>query len=470
MKLGVCVPYRDRKEHLDQFIPAVSSHLDKQGIDHAFYICHQVDDKLFNRGATKNIAAKHAFEDGCDYIVWHDVDMLPEEGVDYSPGEKGPIHLATRISQMEYKLKYHEYFGGAVVFTKDQVESTNGYSNNYWDWGMEDDDLFWRCHLEGLTDDQYLDARLNTHKFARMSGSGSFFYFMDDRRISNITARNYTISVLVRPFQQPDKQEIYLFGDENRKFVEYPILRTENGAVNLSFNNSRAISFGFNTEPNQHHYMWAKRYDQEWTWATATVDRFNGVARLYINGEEVDHADGLGSESPLLFNGRLVGSRRGFWSSGVDFNLPEDHPIRYFKGDVARVYMWRRDLQAKEVARLHKRIPQDRLALSLEFGKGISHDIVIKDVETGLEDIKIPKSILPFRREGRFTCLPHVDEGLVDGKWAKGETTARNERKYVLETRQGRANYKEDGISTLEYELVGVEKIAPNAKMINVRL
>ena len=39
-------------------------------------------------------------------------------------------------------LKYQEYFGGAVVFTKEQVEATNGYSNDYWDWGMEDDDLF----------------------------------------------------------------------------------------------------------------------------------------------------------------------------------------------------------------------------------------------------------------------------------------------------------------------------------------
>ena len=32
------------------------------------YFCHQVDDKLFNRGATKNIAAKHALEEGCDYM------------------------------------------------------------------------------------------------------------------------------------------------------------------------------------------------------------------------------------------------------------------------------------------------------------------------------------------------------------------------------------------------------------------
>ena len=36
-----------------------------------------------------------------------------------------------------------------VLFNKEQVEKTNGYSNDYWDWGMEDDDLFWRCYLEG---------------------------------------------------------------------------------------------------------------------------------------------------------------------------------------------------------------------------------------------------------------------------------------------------------------------------------
>jgi len=72
-KLGVCVPYRNRELHLHEFIPKVGKYLKEQGIDFQMYFCHQVDDKLFNRGATKNIAAKHAFEDGCDYIVWHDI-------------------------------------------------------------------------------------------------------------------------------------------------------------------------------------------------------------------------------------------------------------------------------------------------------------------------------------------------------------------------------------------------------------
>ena len=42
--------------------------------------------------------------------------MIPEEGCDYSYPSKTPIHIATNISQMEYKLKYQEYFGGAVLF------------------------------------------------------------------------------------------------------------------------------------------------------------------------------------------------------------------------------------------------------------------------------------------------------------------------------------------------------------------
>ena len=148
MKLGVCVPYRNREAHLKEFVPRVGKYLEEQGIEYCMYFGHQTDDKLFNRGAMKNIAAEQAFKDGCDYIVWHDIDMVPEEGCDYSFPKDNPRHIATQISQMNYELKYEEYFGGAILFSKEQVLKTNGYSNDYWDWGMEDDDLFWRCVLE----------------------------------------------------------------------------------------------------------------------------------------------------------------------------------------------------------------------------------------------------------------------------------------------------------------------------------
>jgi len=55
-------------------------------------------------------------------------------------------------------------------------------------------------------------------------------------------------------------------------------------------------------------------------------------------------------------------------------------------------------------------------------------------------------------------------------KWKKGETTARNERRYINQMQQGDWDYKSDGMNTLKYELVSIEEINPKAKMINVKL
>ena len=109
-KLGICIPYRHRKEHVEQLIPHLTKYLNEKGIEHKFYVGHQIDDKLFNRGAMKNIAAHQAFEDGCDYIAWHDVDMLALEKdnliCDYSYPEDNPIHIATKLSKYQYGLGY----------------------------------------------------------------------------------------------------------------------------------------------------------------------------------------------------------------------------------------------------------------------------------------------------------------------------------------------------------------------------
>ncbi len=119
-KLGICIPYRNRKHHIDKLIPNLSKYLTKHKIDHKFYVGHQVDDKLFNRGAMKNIAAHYAFQEGCDYIAWHDVDMLPydEQGVipDYTYPAEHPRHIATRLSKYNYGILYDQYFGGVVLY------------------------------------------------------------------------------------------------------------------------------------------------------------------------------------------------------------------------------------------------------------------------------------------------------------------------------------------------------------------
>jgi hypothetical protein len=67
-------------------------------------------------------------------------------------------------------------------------------------------------------------------------------------------------------------------------------------------------------------------------------------------------------------------------------------------------------------------------------------------------------------------CLEHPDEGYSKGKWIKGETTARNEKRFIFEMQQGKINYKKDGINNLNYTLASIEELTPKAKMINVIL
>jgi hypothetical protein len=471
MKLGVCIPYRDRELHLNEFVPKVGKYLKNQGIDFQMYFCHQTDDKLFNRGATKNIAAKHALEEGCDYIVWHDIDMIPEEGggADYSYPKDHPRHIATQISQMDYKLKYHEYFGGAVLFTKEQVEATNGYSNDYWDWGMEDDDLFWRCHKEGMTNDTYLNDAPFKQKYAKFNGKDTSIQIPFSSNTRGLTTNSHTISVLCRVYQQPDKKKIFLIGDKENEYVEFPIFRLPGYDYGLSFNNSRALSFTFWNTFSQHNYMWLKRYDGQWSWVTVTVDCENNLSHFYLNGSEVDSKAGHGSPSPLQFGGGLkpYGTKPIYLGSTP--SQPDDSPVKWLKGDIAKVFAWKRVLEPEEVANLHKNIPQDNLVVDLDFNKP-NTTIFESNIEYGEEEVMIPNSIVPHRVEGKMRCLPHKDEGLVNGKWAKGETTAANERRYVLQMQQDKINYKEDGIAQVQYELVSEEKLTPWAKMLNIKL
>ena len=126
-------------------------------------------------------------------------------------------------------------------------------------------------------------------------------------------------------------------------------------------------------------------------------------------------------------------------------------------------------MSPKEVKNLHRISPDEGLVLDVDFNYPKSQ-VDTYNTEVKQEDIKIPNSIIPHRVEGRMRCLPHEDEGIVDGKFAKGETTARNERRYVLEMQKGSWSYKDDGIKQLKYELVGIDEISPKAKMINIKL
>ena len=139
-KLSIIVPYRDREEHLSKFIPYMENTEFLSGIDYEILVVEQ-DDKPFNRGKLLNVGAIESI--GASYYCFHDVDMLPILS-DYSYVEV-PTHLAAEAEQFGYKLPYLGYFGGVTLFDKHNFIKINGYSNDYWGWGAEDDDIMFRC-------------------------------------------------------------------------------------------------------------------------------------------------------------------------------------------------------------------------------------------------------------------------------------------------------------------------------------
>ena len=466
MKLGVCVPYRNREEHMNIFVPHISKFLEERGIEHTIYLAHQCDDKLFNRGLMKNIAAKYAFDDGCDYIVWHDIDMVPEdESCDYSFPKDNPQHIAVRISQSDYQLKYEEYFGGAVLFSKEQVEKTNGYSNGYWDWGMEDDDLFWRCVMEGYAEKKNLEY--SEEKFVGyFNGKNAKINYRPSREVKDSLSESHTVSVLVKADQQIDKVPIWLIGDNERQFIEYPIFRKPGYDWGLSFNNSRAYTMQLWDRMKGHLYQWIKRYENQWSWITMSVDAENKKIHFYLNGRESDARLGTGTQSPLEYNEPL--KRYGMEPFNIGYSKS---PVEiFFKGYISDIKMWNRCLTANEIKNLHKEIPQENLIFDFDFDNEVDN---LENVEILKEKIEIPHTILPYRKDGKFLCLPHQTEGLINeggiDKWAKGKTTAENERRYVLQMQQGKINYKKDGINSMEYEFISIDTIYNRHKMINVK-
>lgn len=151
--LNVIVPYRERAEHLTIFAPYISAYLDASGISHKIYIIEQGGPwRPFNRGALLNagfIIAKHEDTDPVSWFVFHDVDMLPVTA-NYAYCE-GPTHLVTDASQFENGVPYDGYFGGVTAFNGSDFQTINGFSNGFWGWGSEDDDLLRRCKDSGLT-------------------------------------------------------------------------------------------------------------------------------------------------------------------------------------------------------------------------------------------------------------------------------------------------------------------------------
>jgi hypothetical protein len=159
--VAIVVPYRNREHYLKGFLSHMHPLLRKQNLRYQIFIIDQTDKKKFNRAkllnvgahvATKVVPLEKAVAPGYNFcFVMHDVDMVSmSDAMPYGcpkDDEPGPRHLSVYTVSHRNKCLYKELFGGVASMSYQHMINVNGYSNLYFGWGGEDDDMSSRVRV-----------------------------------------------------------------------------------------------------------------------------------------------------------------------------------------------------------------------------------------------------------------------------------------------------------------------------------
>lgn len=462
----------------------MTNFLDSQGIPHKIFVCHQADGKKFNRGKTKNIAYDIAQKEGFDYFAFHDIDLLPEEdSCQYSFPETAPLHLSTQIDKFDYQLPYMENFGGVVLFNKQDFIRVNGYSNEYWGWGAEDDDLFWRCKNHNLADIRFLSKELENQVTASFNGRNSGIKIPGRGVFGKLTNGSFTLSMLVRCEGKKDFP-LYLKSDPKSQYLDMPLISRRRTDF-LAYNNTSTYNGIINNHQEEVSELWCSRDLGLWTLLTLRVDSEKQQVSLYLNGSPEGVYNTKGDQSWESYGGSLfqyfnspyqIGYRR---PSFMDYLRPAKLSQNFFKGQIARIGLWEGALEGSDLLCLLDESPKkDRLKLYYDFNKIQNNQVLdqsgngnhgtLRNITLEKNNIGIIKSALPYRIEAKYKSLPHKSEGY--GKPSEDmELIRKNEARLVRELKQGLVDTSMDGLNDLDYRVLDKTSLQDGHVMLNVQ-
>ncbi len=489
-KLAIIVPYRDREEHLSQFVPHMEKFLSKQNIDFKLFIVEQGNDYAFNRGWLLNVGYDIASQQEYDYFCFHDIDMLPEDdNCDYSWVDK-PTHLASRLSKFNYRLVYPEYFSGVTIFNKEHFEWINGFSNKYWGWGFEDDDLLYRCKKRGVPlQEEWVGS--SQDKAPRFINTMEF-NGKDHLEIKNSFSLNKVVnsSFSVETWVQPsDDLEL----DSNKEYDEFHIFTRPGHHVGICYTSGMQYKGGLWNSDKEQCMVVSDRHSNEWSHIIYTVDSTLKRLRMFVNGVET-------KESPTDFLGTINDTSSVPYYIGCANPRAIDGDEGFFKGSIAQITLWSNCLEPQEASYLYnggypRNVTQQTEYQGWKKGKeiyksaknvvgywnfdnvidgkvidksGNDNHAIVKGAIQKEKELRIGgTTLIPNRRDGKFTCLEHEENGWANTKFTHWETRE-NQLRFFNKVRRGLTDSQKDGLNTLQYTILNQEEFLDKHEFISV--
>ncbi|XP_053153811.1 beta-1,4-galactosyltransferase 1 isoform X1 [Hemicordylus capensis] len=150
-KVAIIIPFRNRDEHLKYWLYFLHPILQRQQLDYGVYVINQDGEETFNRAKLLNVGFTEALKEyDYDCFVFSDVDLIPMDDRNTYKCYQQPRHLSVSMDKFGFRLPYTQYFGGVSALSKEQFQNINGFPNNYWGWGGEDDDIYNRLVFKGM--------------------------------------------------------------------------------------------------------------------------------------------------------------------------------------------------------------------------------------------------------------------------------------------------------------------------------
>ena len=460
MKLGIIVPYRKRPGHLRKFRESIKSYLKDQ--DYELIVVEQADDLPFNRGKLLNIGFEYAVRQQCDYVVFHDIDMLPID-VDYSYSDV-PIHLATGFTNSDREI-FDTYFGGVTLFPVDLFKKVNGYSNEYWGWGFEDDDLLMRLTEQHIfTDTIYYEVpKLNTSALY-LHGDQSYIKCPNNIDLN----KNFTIHMSFRPDE--------IIPEFNKMFDEYCVFSIEGYDTTIAYNSFNRYKFEYWDIGKNCQQITSKYSYPKFTNITITHDRRERHLAMYQDGEKIGEH---------ILRRKFLDTKKAWFNIGIGATERDDD-IKSFRGYVNDFAFWDKPLQPNEVQEIHKSqgfsllndyeqySSSDNLQTYYDFkhiklksnylydeGKLLNlktneYDAITNHcIPKTFQSIDRKEISIPARRQSTFEMLKHESKGYYHGTW-KSESTRLNQIRFYNQVRNNETNLATDGLTSLNFK--GVSK------------
>jgi hypothetical protein len=418
-KLGVIVPYRNRYEHLQEFKKSIVEYLESKNIDFKIIIVEQDNAKLFNRGMLCNIGFIEAQKENCDYIVIHDVDMIPVD-VDYSYSNV-PVHLATD------NIPFESYFGGMTMFPTDIFEKINGFSNLYWGWGFEDDDLRYRCVKKNVPFAKIINDTFTKEKLPIFNGVNAY------AKIPNVINYNRSFKI------ELDINLSRVVYDESLQFDIFPILSITGYDFKLFYNSFNRFYLQLFDKKGNYYDVYSD---------IVTVSN-NKISIEY--NKEKNTINFLVNDS--LHSIELSNHIYNYSNVGNIIIGSDDTKKHFFKGSINEFLL----KQNNEVKIHYKNYNISQYKFT-DISGNENHGEFFNIYLDYFKPFVNYYSYIPFRRNSKLIKLEHKDCGFKDGRW-QDDNSRWNQLRYNNEVQTGHRDNIEDGLSKLKYLLHGKTKI-----------